>query len=95
MLNSFKLNTYKNKNNQQNQNKTSNTPNEKKPPFQDKQEINNSQSNPSIKPETFEENMTKEEANRKLSSLTEDLKKFQRRQALEMKSIFNYQGNDW
>jgi Ca-activated chloride channel homolog len=39
--------------------------------------------------------MTKEEAEQKLNVLTEDLKMFQRKQALEMKSIFTYQGNDW
>jgi hypothetical protein len=39
--------------------------------------------------------MTKEEAEQRLSVLTEDLKQFQRKQALEMKSLFTYQGNDW
>ena len=39
--------------------------------------------------------MTEEEAEQKLSTLTEDLKKFQRKQALDMKSLFTYQGNDW
>ena len=46
-------------------------------------------------PETLHKNMSKEEAENKLSALTEDLKKFQRKQALDMKSIFTYQGNDW
>ena len=39
--------------------------------------------------------MTKEEAEQRLSSLSEDIKKFQQKQALDMKSLFNYQGNDW
>ena len=41
------------------------------------------------------QNMTREEAEEKLNSLTEDLKSFQRKQALEMKSLFTYQGKDW
>ncbi len=51
--------------------------------------------NPSKKTETPSGEMTKEEAERRLSLLTEDLKQFQRKQALEMKSLFTYQGNDW
>jgi hypothetical protein len=39
--------------------------------------------------------MTEEEVEQRLSALTEDLKKFQRQQALDMKSLFTYQGNDW
>lgn len=39
--------------------------------------------------------MTQEEAEQRLSSLNEDIKKFQRKQALNMESLFNYQGNDW
>jgi len=39
--------------------------------------------------------MTREEAEQKLSSLIENLKSFQRKQALEMKSLFTYQGKDW
>jgi Ca-activated chloride channel homolog len=50
---------------------------------------------PSKKTKTASEKMTKEEAEQRLSLLTEDLKQFQRKQALEMKSLFTYQGNDW
>ena len=39
--------------------------------------------------------MTKGEAEQKLLTLSENLKKFQRKQALDMKSLFNYQDNDW
>ncbi len=41
------------------------------------------------------EKITKEKAEQRLSVLQENLKQFQRKQALEMKSLFNYQGNDW
>ena len=85
--------------NQQNQTKNqgnSNNPlNQQKPPFQDKQEQDNFQDNSSAIQQALQENMTKEEAEQKLSALTEDLKKFQRKQALDMRSIFTYQGNDW
>mgnify|MGYP004089272699 CR=1 FL=1 len=64
-------------------------------PFQDKQEQNNSKDSPSDVTQTLRESMTKEEAEQKLSALTEDLKKFQRKQALDMKSIFTYHDNDW
>ena len=61
-----------------------NNPNQKKP-----------KNNFSRKTESPSTNMTKEEAEQRLGVLTEDLKQFQRKQALEMKSIFTYQGNDW
>ncbi len=50
---------------------------------------------PSKKTKTASGKMTKEEAEQRLSLLTEDLKQFQRKQALDMKSLFTYQGNDW
>jgi len=88
-----------NENNQQNQTKnqdnSSDPSNQEKPPFQVKQEQGDSQNNSSAIPEALQESMTKEEAEQKLSALTEDLKKFQRKQALDIKSIFTYQGNDW
>ena len=54
------------------------------------QEKKDNQNNPSRTKE-----MSKEEAEHRLSSLSEDIKKFQQKQALDMKSLFNYQGNDW
>ena len=88
-----------NENNQQNQtNKQDNSSdpsNQEKPPFQVEQEQGDSQNNSSAIPEALQESMTKEAAEQKLSALTEDLKKFQRKQALDIKSIFTYQGNDW
>ena len=45
--------------------------------------------------EAVPEGMTEEQAEQRLGSLTEDLKKFQRKQALSMEFLFNYQGNDW
>ncbi|MCH8157233.1 MAG: tetratricopeptide repeat protein, partial [Nitrospinae bacterium] len=39
--------------------------------------------------------MTTEEAEQRLDALTEDLRKFQRKQARDMESLFTYQGNDW
>ena len=59
------------------------------------QKQNEPKSNPSQKTEIASEKMTKEEAEQKLSTLTENLKEFQKKQALEMKSLFTYQGNDW
>ena len=56
---------------------------------------NEPKNNPPRKIETASGKMTKEEAEQRLSVLTEDLKQFQRKQALEMKSLFTYQGNDW
>ena len=61
----------------------------------DPQEQNESQDDPSRTAEASPENMTEEEVEQRLSALTEDLKKFQRQQALDMKSLFTYQGNDW
>lgn len=74
---------------QKNQNKN------QKLPVQDKQEQDNSKNSPSELTQALRESMTEEEAEHKLSALPEDLKKFQRKQALDMKSIFTYQGNDW
>ena len=56
---------------------------------------NESKSNRPQETEIALEKMTKEEAEQKLSTLTENLKEFQKKQALEMKSLFTYQGNDW
>ena len=56
---------------------------------------NEPKNNSPSKTETAAGKMTKEEAEQRLSVLTEDLKQFQRKQALEMKSLFTYQGNDW
>ena len=55
----------------------------------------NSQNSPPAVSKALQEKINKEEAEQKLSALTEDLKKFQRKQALDIKSIFTYQGNDW
>lgn len=82
-------------NNKLNKIKNKKTPNdtlsEKKSSTREKIE----QSGLPARPETLHKNMSKEEAENKLSTLVEDLKKFQRKQALDMKSIFTYQGNDW
>ena len=59
------------------------------------QKQNESKSNLPQETEITLEKMTKEEAEQKLSTLTENLKEFQKKQALEMKSLFTYQGNDW
>ena len=59
------------------------------------QEQKHNQNNPSRTKEIPLKGMTKEEAEQRLSSLSEDIKKFQQKQALDMKSLFNYQGNDW
>lgn len=72
-----------------------NNPSNKKKVLKDNREQNESQESPSHTVEAFPDKMSKEEAERRLSTLTEDLKKFQRKQALDMKSIFTYQGNDW
>ena len=59
------------------------------------------QKNNDLKQNTFSANevplkkMTKEQAENRLQTLNEDLKRFQRKQALNMESLFNYQGNDW
>jgi len=73
-----------------------NTPSEKeKPNPRNHQKQNESKSNLPQETEVTLEKMTKEEAEQKLSTLTENLKEFQKKQALEMKSLFTYQGNDW
>ena len=72
---------------QSNKNRKENTPSNK--------ETSNSKNNPPRKIENASGKMTKEEAEQRLSVLTEDLKQFQRKQALEMESLFTYQGNDW
>ncbi|HIO24277.1 MAG TPA: tetratricopeptide repeat protein [Nitrospinaceae bacterium] len=59
------------------------------------QKQNESKNNLPQETEIALEKMTKEEAEQKLSTLTENLKEFQKKQALEMKSLFTYQGNDW
>ena len=73
-----------------------NTPSSKEP-SNPKNNLNQNEpkNNPPRKTETASGKMTKEEAEQRLSVLTEDLKQFQRKQALEMKSLFTYQGNDW
>ena len=60
-----------------------------------KKKQNESKNNLPQETEIALEKMTKEEAEQKLSTLTENLKEFQKKQALEMKSLFTYQGNDW
>jgi len=84
---------------EKNQNKNQDNPNDQSsqqpPSFQDKQKQNNSQNRPPDEAQALRESMTEEEAEQKLIALTEDLKKFQRKQALDMKSLFNYQGSDW
>jgi len=73
-----------------------NTPSEKeKSNPRNHQKQNESKSNLPQETEIALEKMTKEEAEQKLSTLTENLKEFQKKQALEMKSLFTYQGNDW
>ncbi|KMP12465.1 hypothetical protein UZ36_00740 [Candidatus Nitromaritima sp. SCGC AAA799-C22] len=65
-------------------------------PSTDKQDSNESQDNPSRLADALPPvDMTEEEAAQRLNSLTEDLKKFQRKQARDMESLFTYQGNDW
>ena len=73
-----------------------NTPSSKEP-SNPKNNLNQNEpkNNLPSKTETASGKMTKEEAEQRLSVLTEDLKQFQRKQALEMKSLFTYQGNDW
>ena len=81
---------------QSNKNKKENIPSSKEPSnAKNSPSQNEPKNNPSKKTETASGKMTKEEAERRLSLLTEDLKQFQRKQALEMKSLFTYQGNDW
>ena len=76
-------------------------PKEKKPSSKESSKLKNNPNQNDLKKKTSEktetayEGMTKEEAELRLSVLTEDLKSFQRKQALEMKSLFTYQGNDW
>jgi tetratricopeptide (TPR) repeat protein len=77
---------------QSNKKTKENTPSNKEPPNHKKKQ---NQNNPAKNTETASGKMTKEEAEQRLSVLTEDLKQFQRKQALEMKSLFTYQGNDW
>ena len=77
---------------QSNKKTKENTPSNKEPPNHKKKQ---NQNNPAKKTETASDKMTKEEAEQRLSVLTEDLKQFQRKQALEMKSLFTYQGKDW
>ena len=81
---------------QSNKNKKENIPSIKEPSnAKNNPNQNEPKNNPPKKTETASGKMTKEEAERRLSLLTEDLKQFQRKQALEMKSLFTYQGNDW
>ena len=81
---------------QSNKNRKENTPSSKEP-SNPKNNLNQNEpkNNSPRKIETASSKMTKEEAEQRLSVLTEDLKQFQRKQALEMKSLFTYQGNDW
>ena len=81
---------------QSNKNRKENTPSTNEP-SNPKKNLNQNEpkNNPPSKTETASDKMTKEEAEQRLSVLTEDLKQFQRKQALEMKSLFTYQGNDW
>ena len=81
---------------QSNKNRKENTPSTNEP-SNPKNNLNQNEpkNNPPRKIETASGKMTKEEAEQRLSVLTEDLKQFQRKQALEMKSLFTYQGNDW
>ena len=81
---------------QSNKNRKENTPSSKEPSNpKNNPNQNEPKNNPPRKTETASSKMTKEEAEQRLSVLTEDLKQFQRKQALEMKSLFTYQGNDW
>ena len=76
-------------------NKEKNPAHQKEANTKKNQEQKDNQNNPSRTKETPLKEMTKEEAEHRLSSLSEDIKKFQQKQALDMKSLFNYQGNDW
>jgi len=81
---------------QSNKNRKENTPSTNKSSNpKNNLDQNEPKNNPASKTETASGKMTKEEAEQRLSVLTEDLKQFQRKQALEMKSLFTYQGNDW
>ena len=59
------------------------------------QKRNEQSKNQSEKADLASEKIAKEKAEQRLSVLQEDLKQFQRKQALEMKSLFTYRGNDW
>ena len=88
----------KNKNKEESSDKKNkeNTPsNKEKSNSKNDQKQNEPKNNSPRKTETASEKMTKEEAEQRLSVLKEDLKQFQRKQALEMKSLFTYRGSDW
>ena len=76
-------------------NEEKNPANQKEANSKKNQGQKDNQNNPSRTKETPLKEMTKEEAEHRLSSLSEDIKKFQQKQALDIKSLFNYQGNDW
>jgi Ca-activated chloride channel family protein len=76
-------------------NKEKNPAHQKEANTKKNQEQKDNQNNPSRTKEIPLKGMSKEEAEHRLSSLSEDIKKFQQKQALDMKSLFNYQGNDW
>ena len=76
-------------------NKEKNSAHQKEANTKKNQEQKDNQNNPSRTKEIPLKEMSKEEAEHRLSSLSEDIKKFQQKQALDMKSLFNYQGNDW
>jgi len=76
-------------------NKEKNPAHQKEANTKKKQEQKDNRSNPSRTKEIPLKEMSKEEAEHRLSSLSENIKKFQQKQALDMKSLFNYQGNDW
>ena len=84
-----------NNSSQEIKNKTNKDKNQKEANAQKNLEQKDSQGSTAKKKETPLKKMTKEEAEHRLSSLSEDIKKFQQKQALDMKSLFNYQGNDW
>ena len=85
----------KNKGEQQNKRDKQNFQPEKKENSTELNQNQNNQNNRSSEKNLASQNMTREEAEQKLSTLTENLKSFQRKQALEMKSLFTYQGKDW
>ena len=76
-------------------NKEKNPKHQKETNTKKNQEQKDNQNKPSRAKENPLKKMTKEEAEHRLSSLSEDIKKFQQKQALDMKSLFNYQGNEW
>ena len=93
---SKKNKTAKNKDEKSKQEKKKDSSSNKKSPrLKNNPNQNDPKNSPSKKIKTASEKMTREEAEQRLSLLTEDLKQFQRKQALEMKSLFTYQGNDW